>query len=84
MVLSVQRQRYVVESEYLLDLCLQNGCRRLIVGTGSEINHKLFGSEGVSTISQQWQGSATLRCVTHLDAIARLSPVEILRSMEHN
>jgi len=83
---SVQRQRYVVDSEYLLDLCLQNGCQRLIVGTGSGMKDQaLFRREGVNIISQQWQGSATLRAQDSiLDAIARLSAADILRNMGRN
>jgi len=82
----VQRQRYVVDSEYLLDLCLDNGCQCLIVGTGPELKYRtLFRREGVSIIGQQWQGSATLPVRDSiLDAVARLSPAEILRNMGRN
>lgn len=83
---SVQRQRYVVDSEYVLDLCLQNRCKRLIVGMGSEIkNRPLFRKERVNIIHQQWQGSATLPVRDSiLDAVARLSAADILRNMRRN
>jgi len=80
---SVERHRYVVDSEYLLDLCLQNNCKRLIVGTGSEMNRPLFRREGVNIIRQQWQGSAALPVRDSiLDAVARLSAADILRNMQ--
>ena len=82
----VRRQRYVVDSEYLLDLCLEYGCQRLMVGAGQEMKYRtLFRSEGVSVIGQQWRGSAALPVRDSiLDAAARLSPADILRNMQRN
>ncbi len=82
---SVQRRYYPADadSEYLLDLCLQNKCNRFIVGTGPEINYRpLFRTKGVSIISQRWQGSANLPARDSiLDAVARLSVADICERM---
>jgi WbqC-like protein family len=82
---TVQRRYYLgdADSEYLLDLCLQNKCNRFIVGTGPEINYRpLFRTKGVSIISQRWQGSANLPARDSiLDAVARLSGADICGRM---
>jgi hypothetical protein len=80
---TVQRGRYAEDSEYLLDLCLQNGCKHFIVGTGPEITYRrLFRSEGVTLVSQQWKGSSTLPARDSiLDAVARFPAADILEGI---
>ena len=81
---TVQRHPYDAESEYELDLCLQNGCERFIVGTGPEIKaRKLFRSKGVTLVSQDWNGTANLPARDSiLDAVARLSAADILARLQ--
>jgi WbqC-like protein family len=83
---SRQRNRYATDCEYLLNLCLENRCQRLIVGTGPETECRgLFHEAGVAVVPQHWDGSGTLRGRDSiLDAVARFSAADILRNMQQN
>ena len=83
---SRQRNRYATDCDYLLDLCRENRCQRLIVGTGPETQCRgLFHKAGVVVVPQHWDGSRTLRGRDSiLDAVARLSAADILRNMQPN
>jgi len=79
-----QRRCYPADSEYWLDLCLQNGCDRFMVGADAEIKYRsLFHREGVKMISQRWQGSASFPARDSiLDAVARFSVSDIRARMQ--
>jgi len=83
---SRQRKRYANDCDYLLDLCREKRCQRLIVGTGPETRcWELFRNAGVRLISQDWVGSGALRGRDSiLDAVARLSVAEILERLQQN
>ena len=72
------------DAEYWLDLCLQNGCDRFIVGADAEARcRSLFRRGGVRIISQHWHGSADLPARDSiLDAVARFSVSDIRAKMQ--
>jgi len=81
----VERQGYVDDSEYLLGLCKQHDCDRLIVGRSEIYRGSPFRSAGIRLENQQWHGSAILPARDSiLDAVARLSAEDILRNIYQN
>ena len=80
----LQRRRYASDCEYLLDLCLENRCQRLIVGTGPETKcRELFCKAGLALVSQRWDGSKDLLGRDSiLDAVARFSAADINKSLQ--
>jgi len=82
---SLQRNRYAKEKncDYLLDLCLENRCQRLIVGTCRETScRRLFHKAGITVVPQHWDGSRTSRGRDSiLDAVARFSAAEIRKQL---
>jgi len=83
---SRQRNRYATDCDYLLDLCLENRCQRLIVGTRPETQCRgRFHKAGVAVVHQHWDGSRILRGRDSiLDAVARFSAAEIRGRMQQN
>jgi len=83
-----QRRCYPVdaEPEYLLDLCLQKGCDRFIVGADAEARYRsLFRHGGVRIISQRWHRAADLPARDSiLDPVARFSVSDIRGRMQQN
>jgi hypothetical protein len=77
---SVQRRCHPTESEFLLDLCIESGCDRLLLGRGQQMNlhQKMFRRNEIGLMSQRWEGSKYLPPRDSiLDLMARYSTEDI-------
>jgi WbqC-like protein family len=82
---SFERRVCVTDSEYLLKLCVEHNCSRLVIGRSEAARDSLFHRAGIRVSRQQWSGSTILPGRDSiLDAVARLSAEDIRKNMQRN
>lgn len=82
---SGHRRRYPNESEYILDMCIEHDCDKVIVGRGQQLamQQRLFRRNDLSILTQKWEGSKELPPRDSvLDVMARLPIEEIVSQLQ--
>jgi WbqC-like protein family len=81
----MHRRRYPNDDEYLLDICLEYDCQKIILGHSQmvQLNQKQFTKNGIQIFTQKWDGSDAVKpmdCI--LDTMARIPNEEILATLK--
>jgi hypothetical protein len=77
---SALRRRYGNETEYLLDLCIDSACDRVIVGNNQQqaMNQRMFRRNEMALVPHKWEGTPAISardCI--LDVLARFPVQEV-------
>lgn len=82
---SQRRRRYAQESEYLLDLCIDADCDRLVVGGRQQaaMNQRMFRRNDIQIQCHKWDGTSKISSRDSiLDVIARIPISEVMKEFQ--